>query len=80
MAQITKDTKNIIEAGITPEEYARIADRRIPMDSYLRYWPEQSERYYHLGELAEMRGDKKLGEYFKSIGSYPAEYWSEDEV
>lgn len=48
--------------------------RKYDMEDYLDMWPEQDERYYHLYELAKLRGLDDLAEYYKERSTPPREY------
>lgn len=75
-----KNTKNVIEAGITPDEFSKIVDSKEVMPYYLDLWKDQRERNYHLYELAKLRGLPKLAAYFKKDSIAPTEYYTADEL
>lgn len=61
-----KSNKNIIEAGITPEEFKQLfADAPdITMKNYIEKMVSQSHILYHLAQLADIRGESDIAMYF----------------
>lgn len=66
-----KTDKNIIEAGITSIEFDDLFAGDITEDTYLLEYPSQTHRYGHLADLASMRGDLELSDYFRVLSGAP---------
>ena len=66
-----KSCKNIIEAGITPKEFIELYEEviinktEVTMDNYLSLVTYQNRRYWDLNDLALLRNDYDLAEYFR---------------
>ena len=41
------------------------------MEAYLSEFPSQEHRYGHLADLAAMRGETELAEYFRDLSGRP---------
>lgn len=66
-----KSDKNIIEAGITLAEFDDLFAGDFPVEAYLSEFPSQEHRYGHLADLAAMRGEMELAEYFRDLSGRP---------
>lgn len=66
-----KSDKNIIEAGITPAEFDNLFADDFPMEAYLSEFPSQAHRYGHLADLAAVRGEDELADYFLEKSGKP---------
>lgn len=66
-----KSNKNIIEAGVTSAEFDALFAGDLAPAEYLAAFPLQSHRYGHLADLAGLRGDDALQEYFFELSELP---------
>ena len=66
-----KSDKNIIEAGITPAEFEDIFADDLSMAAYLSKFPSQAHRYGHLYDLALIRGEWEMADYFLDLSGKP---------
>lgn len=66
-----KESNNIIEAGITAAEFSALFAGDITPGEYLNEYPLQSWRYGHLADLAAMRRDYELENYFEVQSGRP---------
>ena len=66
-----KSDKHIIEAGITSIEFDDLFAGDITEEAYLSEYPSQAHRYGHLADLASMRGDFDLADYFRKFSGMP---------
>lgn len=66
-----KSNKTIFDAGITPAEFDDLFAGDVAWGDYLSEFPRQSWRYGHLADLALLRGDEALAEYFRKKSGLP---------
>ena len=66
-----KSNNTILDAGITPAEFDDLFAGDISLDDYLAEYPKQSWRYGHLADLALLRGDSGLADYFRKKSGAP---------
>ena len=60
-----RSCKNIIEAGITLEEFNELYDGEMSKSQYLSSVTDQRRRYWDLKDLALLRNEYDLAEYFR---------------